>query len=464
MLKRRVSSNEVDEVGNGNGSYRSYRSGSPPDDSSLPIFVPLASDCGKSTSPGVSPYLRRRASSATTPLSHSRQRSYSRNDKFSICSCCCMLSKYACITAAIIFFFYSALHYDEVIPYAKESIATKSLSTPPWLKNVGKPWTRAEELAASQQENERLTLDLENLQAEIQRANTLAANLKQENEQARHAIALLRDQNDEHQKEKDNQEARTGRDVQEEVAALRNAIQKISRHEVLQRYVLRNIVLFIFLRSGLEILLTCLWFPGSFIIPFSFVLSLALTLLNRYGPEPHRVKFSLKFSPMALSAPDGSNPATFVIELAPMDLMPHAVYTFLQMVDNGLWLEVSHDEDGQVKHTAAAEFRQIADHVIVAQPRAEALKKFISSHGIPSMSFPEYTKEYDHLPYTIGFSRKHPGPSFYISTKDNRINHDGDPCFGKIIEGFDTVDRMMNQPRIGSSLDPPVEIVSVGWA
>ena len=46
------------------------------------------------------------------------------------------------------------------------------------------------------------------------------------------------------------------------------------------------------------------------------------------------------------------------------------------------------------------------------------------------------------------------GPDFYVSTRDNTLNHgpggqksytiasEADPCFAKVIEGFEAVDRM----------------------
>ncbi len=187
--------------------------------------------------------------------------------------------------------------------------------------------------------------------------------------------------------------------------------------------------------------------------------------LDRFGKEPHRVEFQLKFPPGSPSSPDDPNPTKFVIELAPLEFMPYAVYTFLQTVDNGLWNEVSSGEDGDhAEATSAAEFRQIARHIVVAQPRLDALETFLHNHGTPTMSFPEFHKDYDHEKYTIGYIGAHPGPSFYISLEDNKESHVGDPCFGKVISGFDTVDRLSASPRNGQVLDPPVKIVSVGWA
>ncbi len=52
------------------------------------------------------------------------------------------------------------------------------------------------------------------------------------------------------------------------------------------------------------------------------------------------------------------------------------------------------------------------------------------------------------------------GPGFYISTVDNTHNHgpasqgsktEADSCFGRIVKGFDVVERMKKQPGAGPS-------------
>jgi len=256
-------------------------------------------------------------------------------------------------------------------------------------------------------------MDVENLHADLMRATTLSTQLSQENERFKHAIALLEEENEHLTNEQHDD------DLHKQTELLKEEIQKMSRHEV----------------------------------------------FHRFGKEPHRVEFQVQFPPESPLSPDGSNPTKFVVELAPLELMPHAVYTFLQTVDNGLWNEVSIGGDNiQNKPTSSAEFRQIARHIVVAQPRKDALEDYLNNFGIPTMSFPEFNERYDHEKYTVGYIAAHPGPSFYISLEDNKESHVGDPCFGKIISGFETVDRISSSPRNGQVLDPPVKIVGVGWA
>merc|ERR1712150_153892 len=75
----------------------------------------------------------------------------------------------------------------------------------------------------------------------------------------------------------------------------------------------------------------------------------------------------------------------------------------------------------------------------------------INESGYSEVFFQEYSDRFPHETYTLGFSGRPGGPSFYINTIDNTKNHGpggyaadgkGDPCFGKVIHGFDVVDRM----------------------
>lgn len=145
-------------------------------------------------------------------------------------------------------------------------------------------------------------------------------------------------------------------------------------------------------------------------------------------------------------------PTTFVIELAPLDLMPHSVHLFLEMVSHNLW-------DG-------CAFMRNAGHVIQAstvpyyknQGSGPALRRAFEQSGYQSVSFQEYHEEFPHVKYTVGFAGRPGGPDFYVSTVDNTRNHgpggqdgysdptEADPCFGKVVEGFAAVDRMLKMP------------------
>jgi cyclophilin family peptidyl-prolyl cis-trans isomerase/Skp family chaperone for outer membrane proteins len=154
-------------------------------------------------------------------------------------------------------------------------------------------------------------------------------------------------------------------------------------------------------------------------------------IVQKYGSGVHKVEIELVF-------PDKHRgPKTFVIELAPAEVMPHSVHTFLEMVSTGLL-------DG-------CSFILNALHVLKAAPlpydgtSAAAKAKAFSERGLESVAFKEYNAAYTHKQYTVGFAADG-SPSFYINTDDNSEIHVGDPCFGKVIEGFDAIRRLEASP------------------
>jgi len=133
----------------------------------------------------------------------------------------------------------------------------------------------------------------------------------------------------------------------------------------------------------------------------------------------------------------GGGPTKLVIELAPDHVMPHSVFTFLEMTSFGLL-------DG-------CSFILNALHVLKAAPLpydgslAATKAKAFAEHGLESVAFKEYNEAYPHEQYTVGFAADG-SPSFYINTQDNTDIHIGDPCFGKIVSGLDTVQRLEASP------------------
>lgn len=154
-------------------------------------------------------------------------------------------------------------------------------------------------------------------------------------------------------------------------------------------------------------------------------------MTSKYGNGVKHVEIELVF-------PDGKadGPTKFVIELEG-DLMPHSSFTFLEMASLGLL-------DG-------CSFILNALHVLKAAPlpydgtSAAVKAKAFTAHGLESVAFKEYNEAFPHKQYTVGFAADG-SPSFYINTEDNTEIHVGDPCFGRIIEGFDTIKRLEASP------------------
>jgi cyclophilin family peptidyl-prolyl cis-trans isomerase len=166
-------------------------------------------------------------------------------------------------------------------------------------------------------------------------------------------------------------------------------------------------------------------------------------LIEKFGAGPHKVEVQLAFDP------DSNLEGTanrMVLELAPVDEMPHTVYWFLEQVHHGLYDKCS--------------FHRNANHVIQAGPVGnfltapnEGLLKRFKESGFESVLFQEYSSEYKHYKYTLGLAGRPGGPDFYINMKDNDRLHgpggqggndadDADPCFARVVEGFDAVARM----------------------
>lgn len=152
-----------------------------------------------------------------------------------------------------------------------------------------------------------------------------------------------------------------------------------------------------------------------------------------YGREAIHVMFELVF-------PDGrSGPDQFVVELAPTELMPHSIQTFLAMVTNHLWDDCSFILNAlQVIKAAPLPY----DHTSAK----EKARRF-SEADLETVAFKEYSPNFPHKPYTIAFAADG-SPSFYINTADNTELHMGDPCFGKVIWGIETIQRLEACPTL----------------
>jgi cyclophilin family peptidyl-prolyl cis-trans isomerase len=172
-------------------------------------------------------------------------------------------------------------------------------------------------------------------------------------------------------------------------------------------------------------------------------------VLAKYGPGPHIVEFTVK-------PHNGRTSGQFLVELAPLDQVPHAVETFLDMVSNGLW-------DNTVFY-----HHKTQHHVVAAAPvnygTFEHKHYHFDALGFTGVSFPEYSPGFPHDTYTIGFSGQ--GPNFYINTLDNSEHHgpggqghhdlpgDADPCFGRIISGQEVIQKMTPGTHSSASSGP----------
>jgi cyclophilin family peptidyl-prolyl cis-trans isomerase len=162
--------------------------------------------------------------------------------------------------------------------------------------------------------------------------------------------------------------------------------------------------------------------------------------VKKYGGGDIRIKMDLVFPTTTLedgTVLEDTGPHSIVMEMAPLDLMPHSVYTFLEMISEGLL-------DGCSFIINAMHELKAAPLPYDGSPASIKAKQF-SDSGLESVAFKEYSPEFPHEKYTIGFAADG-SPSFYINSEDNSDIHVGDPCFAKIVSGYDTVQRLDELP------------------
>lgn len=142
------------------------------------------------------------------------------------------------------------------------------------------------------------------------------------------------------------------------------------------------------------------------------------------------VHMTLRFPAGMADAHGQGRTGTIAIETAPINLMPHAVFRFLEIARQ---LQVGY-------------FHRRAHHVLQAQ--IESLTS--GTRGAP-LAFQEYSPLFPHEKWTLGFAGRPGGPAFYISTVNNTRNHgpasqgsalEADSCFGRIVGGFAVAKRM----------------------
>jgi len=139
---------------------------------------------------------------------------------------------------------------------------------------------------------------------------------------------------------------------------------------------------------------------------------------------------------------------SFIVEMAPIDMMPHSVNYVLEMIKAKIW-------DNSV-------FTHRSNHILFAELRDDKgndKRHLLSENNISTLSFPEYNTDYPHTKYTLGFSGRPGGPEFYINVEDNTSSHgpggqahhamheEADACFGRVIKGQHIVDWMQDRRK-----------------
>jgi hypothetical protein len=145
-----------------------------------------------------------------------------------------------------------------------------------------------------------------------------------------------------------------------------------------------------------------------------------------------RIKCDVTFPDNMPDIVANGNAGSFVIETAPIELMPHAVLNFVELV------------------TSEPEKDKIAPHFQVNL--GHILQIGVDDKEHQGLAFQEYSPHYPHEPLSLGFPGRPAKPSPYISILDNSVNHgpgsqgstmgEADSCFGRILENNDTLERL----------------------
>lgn len=162
-------------------------------------------------------------------------------------------------------------------------------------------------------------------------------------------------------------------------------------------------------------------------------------LVEKFGPGPkYYVEMKLSFDPESNIVQDTTTEIddTIWLETADIDEMPHTIHFFLEQVANGVF-----------DNTA---FYRNAPRFVQAGPGHDAHVQDDLEQRQPSLMhvlFREHSPKLNHEQYTLGYPER--GPDFYLNLQDNsdqRSDHviaeEADPCFARIIRGFNTMERI----------------------
>lgn len=123
-------------------------------------------------------------------------------------------------------------------------------------------------------------------------------------------------------------------------------------------------------------------------------------LYAKYGKHKgFRVRVDLEFQPSIPDFAENGKDGSIVIEMAPIELIPVSVYTFLEVART--WIRGA--------------FHRNAGHVLQVQ--------VVSSEVHKHLPFQEYSKEFPHKKGTTGYCGRPSGPCWYVSIMDNTVNH-----------------------------------------
>jgi cyclophilin family peptidyl-prolyl cis-trans isomerase len=163
-------------------------------------------------------------------------------------------------------------------------------------------------------------------------------------------------------------------------------------------------------------------------------------IIRAFGEGPVQVVFEIDFA--AGASPSGGASRAVAAGSSAISILlwyetPHAAWTLLDQIRRGVW-------DG-------APFDMDRGFAVTANPADPDAKK-------KRLEFVEKGQKM-HEPWTVGLTEADNGElSLFINLQDNSQYHKHDVCIGKIIDGFDTLQRLTRAARNQKQSKVPVTI------
>lgn len=164
----------------------------------------------------------------------------------------------------------------------------------------------------------------------------------------------------------------------------------------------------------------------------------------RYGKGPFLIRFNVRF-------PGEEETESFQVQLANLGDMPHTIFVLMELISLKVYdgTVIKSREEGIIEAGNLVD----ADHAVSAKVMGRLVK-----YGYEKpISFVERSDSLHHDELTVGFVNS--GPTMAFNTIDNTKKRgpegSNDPCFGKVVSGYDTL------LRIQQSDGAPVELVGV---
>lgn len=146
------------------------------------------------------------------------------------------------------------------------------------------------------------------------------------------------------------------------------------------------------------------------------------SIVRTYGEGPVQVTLDLNF-------PGGSSEPAAITILLWYDT-PHAAWTWLQQISRGEW--------------NGAHFGSIKGGALDAMP-------MIGNAG--SLDFVEKSQK-GHEAWTVGLADKGNSLGMFINLQDNSASRKRDVCVGKVIDGFESLQRLVDMAKPGNNRRP----------